>query len=95
MRRSFTLGNLQLGRELWPGGAIELNRQAEQVATMFGDPPASRARHLGYQLANMQTFEEAPHRRTGTSLELSLLGIAKERFPDVGIAKTTRDVVAI
>src|SRR6516225_10354570 len=62
---------------------------------MFGDPPASCARHLGYQLANMQTFEEAPHRSTGTSLELSLLGIAKERFPDVGIAKTTRDSVAL
>ena len=46
-------------------------------------------------MVNMQTFEEAPHHNTGTSLELSLLGIAEERFPDVGIAKTTRDVVAI
>ena len=72
-----------------------MNCQAEQVATTFGDPPVSRARHLGYQLANMQTFEEALHRGTGTPLQASLLWIAEQRFPDVGVAKTTGDVVAI
>ena len=72
-----------------------MNRQAEQVATTFGDPPASCARHLGHQLANVQTFEEVPHRGTGASLEASLLWVAEQRFSDVGVAKTTRDVVAI
>ena len=94
MRRSFWDGNGRLGRELRPGGSVELNRQAEQVATTFGDPPASRARHLGYQLANCKRLRSA-HRGTGTSLEASLLWIAEQRFSDVGVAKTTRDVVAI
>ena len=72
-----------------------MNRQAKQVATMFGDPPASGARHLSHQLAHMQTFEEAPHRGTGTPLEARLTLIAEQSFPDVGVAKSTGDVVAI
>src|SRR5512147_1876450 len=95
MRRSFRHRNSRLSCELGPGGSIQLNRQAEQVSAAFGNPPASCPRYLGHQLANMQTFEEAPHCSTGTSLELSLLGIAEERFPDVGIAKTTRHSVAL
>ena len=95
MRRSSGDGNGRLGRQLRPGGSVELNRRAEQVATTFGDPPASRARHLRHQLAIVQTFQQTPHRGTCTSLEASLLWIAEQRFSDVFVAEAARDVVAI
>ena len=40
-------------------------------------------------------LEQFPYCGTGTSLETRLLWVAEEPFPDVAVAKATRDVVAI
>src|SRR5512135_2060292 len=95
MRRSLQGNNCRLGRELWPRGAVELHRQAQQASSAFRDPPAPRARSLGHQLTHVQSFEEPANRCTGTLLRARSLRMTEQRFPYVAVAKATRDGVAI
>src|SRR5262245_2867467 len=65
------------------------------MSAMFRDAPASCARDLGHQMADVESFEEAPYGRTGAPLLGGLQVAAEQGFPDVAVAKAPRDLVAI
>ena len=62
---------------------------------MLRDAPASCARDLGHQMADVESFEEASYGRTGAPLLGRLQRCAEQGLPDVAVAKAPRDVVAI
>ena len=46
-------------------------------------------------MAHVQPFEQSSHRGAGTAVLAQLLRAAEQGFPDVGVAKATRNVVAV
>src|SRR6516162_8681479 len=95
MRRSLLDSNLRLCREFRPNGVVKLDGSPQETSAVFGHSPASRTRDLGHQMADVESFEQAPHSRTGTPLLGRLQPSPEQGFTDVAIAKAARDVVAI
>jgi hypothetical protein len=74
---------------------VKLNGHAQQMTATVCYPPTTGARDLRDQLADMQTFEQSPHRRTGTSVLSAHSRVAEQRSPDVAVTKTSADMVAV
>ena len=89
------VNNIRLCCKFRPNGVVKLDDLPQQMSALFGYPPASGARDLGYQMANVESFEQAPHRRARSALFGWLEESPEQGLPDVAVAKATHNLVAI
>src|SRR5262245_2454194 len=95
MRRSFLNSNILLCSEFRPNGIVKLEDPPEELSAVFRHAPAPCTRDLGHQMAYVESLEQAPHSRAGTSSLGWFQESTEQGFPDVAVAKAARDVVAI
>src|SRR5262245_50326667 len=95
MWRSIADSNGRLCCEFWPNWVVKLNDPPQQLPAVIRHAPAATARDLGHQMADVESFQQAPHRRARSALVGRLEEPPKQRLADVAVAKASRDVIAI
>ena len=89
------MSNARLCCEFRPDWVVKLDDPPQELPAVFRHTPATCARDLGHQTADVESFEQAPLGRARTPSLGRLQQPPEQRFSDVAVAEATRDVVAI
>src|SRR5262249_60919796 len=95
MGRSFPDNNSRLCREFGPNWVVKLDDPPQQLSALIRQAPAAAARDLRHQMANMESFQQAPDRSARSALVGGLEESPEQRLADVAVAKASRGVIAL